>query len=71
MTSLDVKTSFDVVKSSVVSKVLSLTGAHEHVTTTLLTEIQDVQGLICFENCETEFRYSRSILQDGVEFSVF
>ena len=28
--------------------------------------MQDVRGSACFENCETEFGYSRCIRQDGV-----
>ena len=63
--SLDVKTSFDVAKHSVVSKVLSLTGAHGHVVAALLSELQDVQGSPCFDNCETEFRLSKCIRQGG------
>ena len=37
----------------------------------LLAEMQDVQGSACFENCETEFTYSRCIRQGGVEAPVF
>ena len=43
--SLDVKTAFDVAKPSVVSKILTLTGVHGHLTAALLTEMQDVQGV--------------------------
>ena len=42
MASLDVKTAFDVVKPSVVSRILSW--SHGHVTAALLAEMQDVQG---------------------------
>ena len=45
-------------KPSVVSKILSLIGSHGHVVAALLAEMQDVEGTACFENCETEFRYS-------------
>ena len=40
---------------------------HGHLTAALLTEMQDVRGSPSFENSETEFRYSRSIRQGGVE----
>ena len=70
MASLDVKTAFDVAKPSVVSKILSLIGTHGHVVAALLAEMQDVQGSACFENCETEFRYSKCIRQGGVEAPV-
>ena len=58
MATLDVKTAFDVAKPSVVSKMLTLTGVHGHVTTALLPEMQDVGESACCENSETEFRYS-------------
>ena len=64
MASLDVKTAFDVARPSVVSKIL-----HGHVAA-LLAEMQDVKGSACFENCETEFRYSKCIRQGGVEAPV-
>ena len=67
MANLDVKLAFDVTKPSVVSKILSLSGDHGHVVAALLEEMQDVQGSASFENCETEFRYSRCIRQGGVE----
>ena len=51
LASLDVKTVFDVAKPSVVSRILSLTGVHGHVVAALLAEMQDVQGLACFESC--------------------
>ena len=56
MASLDVKTAFDVVKPSVASMILPLTGVHGHVVAGLLAEIKDVTGSACFENCETTFR---------------
>ena len=56
MAILDVKTAFDVVKPSVISKILTLTGVHGHLTTALLAEMQDVRGSASIENCETEFR---------------
>ena len=70
MTSLDVKTAFDVAEPSVVSKILTRTGVHGHLTAALLAEMQDVWGSASFENCETEFRYSRCIRQGGVEAPV-
>ena len=44
MASLDVKTAFDVAKLSVVSRILTLTGVHGHLTADLLAEMQDVRG---------------------------
>ena len=58
MASLDVETAFDVAKPSVISKILTLTGVHGHVTP-LLAEMQDVRRFACFENSDTVFRYSR------------
>ena len=46
---------------------LSLTGVCGHVVVALLAVMQDVKGSACFENCETEFRYSRCIRQGSVE----
>ena len=57
-------------ETSVVSRIQSLTGVHGHVAAALLVEMQDVQGSACFENCETEFRYSRCIRQGRVEAPV-
>ena len=54
LASLDVKTAFEVIKPSVESRNLSLSGVHGHVAAALLAEMQDVQGSACFENCETE-----------------
>ena len=48
MASVDVKTAFDVATSSVVSKILTLTGVHGHLTAASLAEMQDVQGSPCF-----------------------
>ena len=70
MASLDVKTAFDVARPSVVSKILSLIGTHDHVVAALLAEMQNVKGSACFENCETEFRSSKSIRQGEVEAPV-
>ena len=70
LASLDVRTAFDAIKPSVVSRILALTGVHGHVSAALLAEMQDVQGSTCFENCETEFRYSRCIRQGGLEAPV-
>ena len=70
MASLGVKTKFDVAKPSAVSKILTLTGVHGHLTAALLAEMQDVRGSASFENSETEFRYSRCIRQGGVEAPV-
>ena len=67
MESLGVKTAFDVAKPLVVSKILTRTGVHGHLTAALLAEIQDVRGSASFENCETDFRYSRCIRQRAVE----
>ena len=61
------KTAFDVAKPSVVSRILILTGVHGHLTAALLAEMQDVRESACFENSETEFRYSRCIRLGGVE----
>ena len=58
MASLDVKTAFDVAKPSVVSKILTLTGGHRHLTAASLAEMQDVRGTASFKNSEAEFRYS-------------
>ena len=55
---------------SVVSKIVTLTGVHGHLTAALLADMQDVQGSACFENSETEFRYSGCIRQGGVEVLV-
>ena len=62
---LDVKTAFHVAKPSVLSKILSLIDTHSHVVAALLAEMQDVKGSACFENCETDFRYSKCIQQGG------
>ena len=70
MASLDVKTAFDVARPSVVSKILSIIGTHGHVVAALLAEMHNVKGSACFENCETEFRYSKCIRQGGVEAPV-
>ena len=43
--SLDVKTAFDVTKPSVVSKILSLTGVHGHLTGALLAENAGCSGV--------------------------
>ena len=45
MASLDAKAAFDVTNPSVVSKILTLTGVHGHLTAALLAEMQDVRGL--------------------------
>ena len=60
----------DVARPAVVSKILTLTGVHGHLTAALLAEMQDVRGSASFENCETEFRCSRCIRQGGVEAPV-
>ena len=70
MASLDVKTALDVARPAVANKILTLTGVHGHLTAALLAEMQDVRGSASFENCETEFRYSRCIRQGGVEAPV-
>ena len=58
---LDVKTAFDVAKPSVVSRLLTHMETHAHVVATLLEEVKDLRGSACFENCETEFRFSGRI----------
>ena len=50
MESLDVKTTFDVAKPSVVPKILTWTGVHGHLTAALLAEMQDVRGSASVEN---------------------
>ena len=55
MASLNVKAAFDVATPSVVSRILTLTGVHGHLTAALLAELQDVRESACFENSETEF----------------
>ena len=70
MASLDVKTAFDVTKPSVVSKILTVTGVHGHLTAALLAEMQEVRGSACFEKSETEVRYRESIRQGGLEAPV-
>ena len=67
MASLDVRTAFDVARWSVVSRVLTYMGAHEHVVAALLEEMKDVRGSACFENSETEFRDSRCVRQGSVD----
>ena len=62
MASLDMKTAF-VAKPSLVSKILSLTGVHGHLMVALLAKMQDVRESACFENSETEFRYSTCLRQ--------
>ena len=44
MASLDVKTALDEAKPSVVSKILTLTGVHGHLTAAVLAEMLDVWG---------------------------
>ena len=61
------KTAFDVARPAVVSKILTLTGVHGHVAAALVAEMQDVRGPTCFENSDTEFRYSKCIRHGGVE----
>ena len=70
MASLDVKTAFDVARSTVVSKILTLIGVHGHLTAAPLAEMRDVRESASFENSETEVRYSRCIRQGGVEAPV-
>ena len=70
MSNLDFKTAFDVARPTVVSKILTLRGVHGHLIAAVLAEMQDVRGSASFENCETQFRYSRCIRQGGVDASV-
>ena len=56
MASLDVKTAVDVAKPSVVSRILTLTGVHGHLTAALLAEMQDDREFARLENSETEFQ---------------
>ena len=66
MASLDVKTAFDVAEPSVVSRILTLTGVHGHLTAALLAEVQDVRRSACFENTETEFSGVRGAFVNAV-----
>ena len=70
MASLGVKTAFDVAKPFRVSKIVTLTRVHGHLTVALLAEIQDVRGSASFQNIETDFSCSRCIRQGGVEAPV-
>ena len=70
MASLDVRSALDVAKPSVVSRTLAYMGTHGHVAAALLEEMKDVRGSVCFENCETEFRYSRCTRRGSVEAPV-
>ena len=45
MASLDVKTTFDVARPSVVSEILTLIGTHGLVVAAILAEMQDVKGI--------------------------
>ena len=71
MASSDVKTAFDVARPAVVSKILTLTGVHGHLTAALLAEMQDVHRSASIDNSETEFRYSRCIRQGGVRVAKY
>ena len=70
MASLDVRSAHDVAKPSMVSRILAHMGTHGHVVGALLEEMKDVRGSPCFDNCETEFRYSRCTRQGSVEAPV-
>ena len=47
-----------------------MTGVHGRVAAALLAEMQDVRGSACFENSETECKFSECIRQGGVEAPV-
>ena len=64
------KTAFDVAKVPVMSKILTLTGVHRHLTAALLAEMQDIRWSACFENSVTKFSYSRCVHQGGAEAPV-
>ena len=49
---------------------LTCMGIHGHVAAVLLKEKTDVRGFALFENCETEFRFSRCIRQGSEESPV-
>ena len=70
MAGLDVRTALHVAKCSVVCKMLTHMETHGHVAAALLEEMKDVRSSACFENSETEFRYSRCIRQTSVEAPV-
>ena len=67
MNSLDVKIAADVAQPNM--EEISLTHFPVHVMTTaaILSEMMNIGGSAVFENCETEFRYSRCIIQVSVE----
>ena len=65
MASLDVKTAFDVAKPSVVSKILTLTGVHGHLTAALLAEMQDVRGSACLRTARRSSD-TRDVFAKGV-----
>ena len=54
-------------RPAAVSKILTLTDVHGHLTAALLADMQDVRGSASFVNCVTEIWYSRCIRQGGVE----
>ena len=69
MASLDVRAAFDVAKPRLVARMLTMMDVHAHVVA-MLEEMKDVRGSACFENWETEFRYSKCSRQDRVEAPV-
>ena len=67
---LDVRTALHVAKCSVMCKILPCMVTNGHVVAALLGEMKDARSSACFENSETEFRYSRCIRQRSVEAPV-
>ena len=57
VTSLDVRTAFDMAEPSVVSRVLTSMEVQGHAVAALFEEMKDLRSSACCENCETEFGY--------------
>ena len=55
--SFDMRTAFDVAKTSVVSRIPTCMVTRGHVVEALLEGMQAVM-VICFDNCGTEFRFA-------------
>ena len=66
----DVRMALHVAKCSVMCKILTCMVTNGHVVAALWEEMKDVRSSACFENSETEFRYSRCIRQRSVEAPV-
>ena len=67
VTSLDVKTAFEVARLVVVADILEWTRVYGQIVAALMEEMSRVRGSACFENCETEFWYSKCVRQGRVE----